>query len=80
MASELSGLRVAFLATDGVEQVELSGPWKVVRNSGGEPQLVSRNKNSIQGFHHLDKRPGCWSRPASCVVARSPRSRRCAPT
>ena len=55
MTSELTGLRVAFLATDGVEQVELTGPWKVVQNAGGEPQLISPNKRSVQGFNHLDK-------------------------
>ncbi|TML92124.1 MAG: peptidase C56, partial [Actinobacteria bacterium] len=27
MANALSGKRVAFLATDMVEQVELTGPW-----------------------------------------------------
>ena len=28
---------VAFLATDGVEQVELTEPWKAVEQEGGSP-------------------------------------------
>ena len=31
MADRLSGKKVAFLATDGVEQVELTEPWQAVR-------------------------------------------------
>lgn len=55
MANRLSGKRVAFLATDGVEQVELSEPWKAVENEGGTPELVSLESGEIQGFDHLDK-------------------------
>jgi putative intracellular protease/amidase len=36
MASELSGMRVAFLtANEGVEQVELTAPWQAVKDAGG---------------------------------------------
>jgi protease I len=49
------GKRVAFLATDGVEQVELTEPWKAVEREGGKPQLVSLEGGEIQGFDHLDK-------------------------
>lgn len=55
MASALNGLRVAFLATDGVEQIELTAPWKAVQDAGGTPQLVSPNPRTVQGFNHLDK-------------------------
>ena len=41
MAEKLSGKKVAFLATDGVEQVELTQPWKAVEQEGGEPDLIS---------------------------------------
>jgi len=51
----LEGKRVAFLATDGVEQVELTEPWKAVEAAGGEPELVSLEAGKIQGFDHLDK-------------------------
>src|SRR5205085_9778603 len=51
----LEGKRVAFLATDGVEQVELTQPWEAVEQAGGKPVLVSLEKGTIQGFNHLDK-------------------------
>src|SRR5688572_18468534 len=52
---KLDGKRVAFLATDGVEQVELIEPWKRVGEEGGTPELVSLESGEIQGFNHLDK-------------------------
>jgi protease I len=55
MAEELSGRRVAFLATDGVEQVELDQPWQAVRDAGGRPELISLSHGEIQAFQHLDK-------------------------
>ena len=55
MADELQGRRIAFLAADGVEQVELTEPWEAVRNAGGTPELVSLEEGEIQGFNHLDK-------------------------
>ncbi len=55
MANELKNKRVAFLATDGFEQVELTEPWKAVEQAGGEPELVSLESGKIQGFEHHDK-------------------------
>jgi protease I len=55
MPNRLEGKRVAFLATDGVEQVELTEPWKAVEQEGGKPELVSLESGEIQGFDHLDK-------------------------
>jgi protease I len=55
MPNRLEGKRVAFLATDGVEQVELTEPWKVVEQAGGQPELVSLESGETQGFDHLDK-------------------------
>jgi protease I len=55
MAKRLDGRRVAFLATDGVEQVELTEPWKKVKEEGGTPELISLKGGEIQGFEHLDK-------------------------
>jgi protease I len=55
MSSELSGKRVAVLATDGVEQVELTEPWKALEGAGATLSLVSLKPGSIQGFNHLDK-------------------------
>ncbi|HEU5471746.1 MAG TPA: type 1 glutamine amidotransferase domain-containing protein [Actinophytocola sp.] len=55
MPSTIDGRKVAFLATDGVEQVELDRPWQAVRDAGGTPELVSFQAGEIQGFNHLDK-------------------------
>jgi protease I len=54
LADRLSGKKVAFLATHGVEQVELTEPWKTVENEGGTPELISLESGEIQGFEHLD--------------------------
>jgi len=55
MGTDLNGRRVAFLATDMVEQVELTEPWKAVEDAGGTPELVSLEEGEIQGFDHYDK-------------------------
>jgi protease I len=54
MANRLNGKKVAFLATHGVEQVELTEPWKAVEAEGGRPELISPESGEIQGFEHLD--------------------------
>ncbi|MGV9385627.1 type 1 glutamine amidotransferase domain-containing protein [Nonomuraea sp. NPDC003707] len=52
----LDGKTIAFLvAPEGVEQVELTEPWKAVKQAGGTPRLVSTKRGQIQAFHHLDK-------------------------
>jgi protease I len=56
VADKLQGKRVAFLATDMVEQVELTEPWKAVQEAGGTPELISLEEGEIQGFNHYDKR------------------------
>jgi deglycase len=53
--ADLNGKRVAFLATDMVEQVELTEPWRAVEAAGGKPELVSLESGEIQGFDHYDK-------------------------
>jgi deglycase len=53
--ADLNGKKVAFLATDMVEQVELTEPWKTVEQAGGSPELVSLEPGEIQGFNHYDK-------------------------
>jgi deglycase len=56
MANELQGKRVAFLvATEGVEQVELTEPLEAVRNAGAETDLISLEPGEVQAFNHLDK-------------------------
>ena len=55
MPGTLNGKTIAFLATDGVEQVELTEPWKAVQDAGGTPELISLEDGEVQGFNHLDK-------------------------
>jgi protease I len=56
MATELEGKRIAFiLANEGVEQVELTEPWKAVEKAGGEPVLIAPEEGEVQAFNHLDK-------------------------
>jgi protease I len=51
---KLDGKRIAILATDGVEQVELTEPLKAVRDEGAEVDLISLEAGEFQGFDHLD--------------------------
>ena len=53
--AELNGKRVAILATDMFEQVELVEPRKAVEQAGADVELVSLKKGEIQGFNHYDK-------------------------
>ena len=54
--SSLTGKTVAFLvAPEGIEQVELTEPWKAVQEAGGTPRLISTSSGEVQAFHHLDK-------------------------
>jgi protease I len=55
MAGTLDGKTVAFLATEGVEQSELTEPWKAVEEAGGTPELISLQRGEVQAFEHLDK-------------------------
>lgn len=54
MAS-LQGRKVAVLATDGFEQVELEQPVAALREAGAEVEVVAPKGGEIQGFNHHDK-------------------------
>jgi deglycase len=55
MAEELKGKKIAFLATDMFEQVELTGPWDALEEAGADLELVSIKEGKIRGFNHYDK-------------------------
>jgi protease I len=55
MTTSIKGKRVAFLATDGVEEVEYTEPRKAVEAAGGTAELVSIKDGDIQAVNHLDK-------------------------
>ena len=59
----LASRRVAILATDGVEEVELVEPRRAVERAGAETRLLSMSSGEIQamnsdvnpaGKHHVD--------------------------
>ncbi|GLY82621.1 type 1 glutamine amidotransferase domain-containing protein [Actinoallomurus iriomotensis] len=56
MSTQLQGKTIAFLvAPDGIEQVELTEPWKAIEQAGGTPRLVSTKSGEAQGRNHLEK-------------------------
>ena len=56
MSDEITGKRVAVLvANEGIEQVELTEPWKAVEAAGGRPELIAPEPGDAQAFNHLDK-------------------------
>lgn len=54
-AHKLNQKTIAFLATDGFEQIELTRPWDELSKAGAKLELVSLEKGEIQGFNHADK-------------------------
>ncbi|MCW2636155.1 MAG: pfpI [Blastococcus sp.] len=48
-------MKVAVLATDGVEQVELDRPWQALEEAGAEPELVSFEAGTITAYDHIDR-------------------------
>jgi protease I len=52
MADELRGKKVAILAADGVERVELEQPRAAVVAAGAEIELVSLHDGEIQAMDH----------------------------
>jgi protease I len=52
MAGKLDGMRIAILATDGVEQVELTEPRDAVTREGARAEIVSISDREIQAMNH----------------------------
>lgn len=55
MAGDLTGRKIAMLATDGVEQVELTAPWQALKGARADVVLISIKPGTIQGFIHEEK-------------------------
>ena len=55
MAGALDGKNIAILATNGVEQVELTEPQKALRAAGADVTVVSLKSGTIQGMNHDEK-------------------------
>ena len=55
MNGKLQGKKIAFLAADGFEQIELTRPWKDIKDAGAEVELISLKTGKIQGMNHDEK-------------------------
>ncbi len=53
--NELRNKRVAILAADGFEQVELAKPKQALEEAGATASIVSPSSGEIQGMNHADK-------------------------
>jgi protease I len=53
--ADLAGWKVAVLATDGVEQVELTEPVKALRAARADVVVIAPKQGEIQGMNHHDK-------------------------
>ena len=53
MLASLEGKKVAILATDGFEQIELTRPWEALTRARAKVEIVSPKAYEIQGFIHL---------------------------
>jgi protease I len=56
ISTQLHGKTIAFLvAPDGIEQVELTEPWRAIEQAGGTPRLISTKPGEVQARDHLEK-------------------------
>ena len=53
--ADVKSRKIAVLATDGVEQVELTQPLKALREAGAEAVVIAPRGGQIQGMNHHDK-------------------------
>src|SRR3954447_3477647 len=54
MADVLKNKKVAILAADMFERVELEEPRKALKDAGADVEIVSIHDGEIQGFDHFD--------------------------
>jgi protease I len=55
VADTMQGKKVAILAADMFERVELEEPRKALEDAGAEVEIVSIDSGEIQGFDHFDR-------------------------
>ena len=53
--ADLTGLKIAILATDGFEESELTSPYEALKVAGARVDIVAPHDGKIQGFTHFDK-------------------------
>ncbi|HEV2742308.1 MAG TPA: DJ-1/PfpI family protein, partial [Rubrobacter sp.] len=61
MANELQGRKVAILAADGVERVELEQPRQAIEDAGAETTLLSIHEGEIQARNHDIEEAGTFA-------------------
>ena len=54
MNQKLQGKKVAIVATDGFEQVELTEPRQALESAGATVDVISPNPGEIKGWNHTD--------------------------
>lgn len=54
MSDELNNKKVALLATDGFEQVELTEPRKALEKAGATVEVVAPEGGKIRGWQHTE--------------------------
>ena len=54
MTQKLTGKKIAILATDGFEQVELTEPKKALEEAGATTHVIAPESGSIKGWNHTD--------------------------
>jgi protease I len=64
MAQDISGKKIAILATDGFEQSELIEPKKALEQAGATVHVVSPKEGRIRGWDHTD-----WGQEVAVDVA-----------
>jgi protease I len=55
MNTTLRNKRIAILAADGFEQVELEGPMEALKTASAEVKVVSLKPGKIVGMNHTEK-------------------------
>ena len=55
MPNDIAGKRVAILATNGFEQVELTTPLERLRSEGATVDVIAPSAGTIQGMNHHEK-------------------------
>jgi protease I len=54
MNTKLQGKKIAIVATDGFEQVELTEPKKALETAGATVHVISPKPGQIKGWNHTD--------------------------
>jgi protease I len=55
VSAQLTGMKIASLATDGVEKIELTAPRKALEDAGATVELLAPQPGTIQSMEHSDK-------------------------